>query len=82
MAYGAGQEFHACHWNLSMVNNQPLLPSTVRRAYDVQLTHIPSFARLQAVQPGCPAFLEAHNLLNSFTALMISGTPTGPSNGK
>ena len=82
MAYGAGQEFHACHWNLSMVNNQPLLPSTVRHAYDIQLTLFSWIARLQAVQPGCPAFLEAHNLLNSFTALMISGTPTGPSNGK
>lgn len=40
------------------------------------------FAKLQRVQPGCPAFLEAHSLLNSFKAFITSGTPTGPSNGR
>lgn len=39
-------------------------------------------AKLQGLQPGCPAFLEAHSLLNSFKALITSGTPTGPSNGR
>ena len=88
MAYGSSQgsrdllleSFRRLTTNLSGPMKQSC--STVQQAQDVKLSHLAPLAKIWGFQPGCPDFLEAHNLLNSLTALMTNGTPTGPSNGR
>ena len=64
-----------CYRNFPMANNESWW------ADEAVLLYCPA-AKIWGFQPGCPAFLEAHNLLNSLIALMTNGTPTGPSNGR